>query len=49
MTMIDLNVLPNGSYDILIGTEWLEKEEAHIKCLGKIVTFVYQYGKNHTI
>ena len=31
-TYADLNVLPLGSYDVLIGMDWLETHRANIDC-----------------
>jgi len=35
----DLNVLPLGSYNILIGMDWLEKHWSLINCKTKIINF----------
>eukprot|EP00253_Pinus_taeda_P016981 PITA_16981 len=35
----DLNVLPLGSYDILIGMDWLEKHWSLVDCKTKIIYF----------
>eukprot|EP00253_Pinus_taeda_P013617 PITA_13617 len=37
--MADLNVLPLGSYDILIGMDWLEKNWPLVDCKTKIIYF----------
>ena len=34
-TRVNLNILPLGSYDILIGMDWLEAHRAIIDCLHK--------------
>jgi len=35
----DLNVLPLGSYSILIGMEWLEKHWSLINCKTKTISY----------
>eukprot|EP00253_Pinus_taeda_P027426 PITA_27426 len=41
---IDLNVLPLGSYDILIGMDWLEKHWSLVDCKTKVIYFRDQHG-----
>eukprot|EP00253_Pinus_taeda_P028245 PITA_28245 len=40
----DLNVLPLGSYDILIGMDWLEKHWSLVDCKTKIIHYRDQQG-----
>eukprot|EP00253_Pinus_taeda_P011376 PITA_11376 len=40
----DLNVLPLGSYDILIGMDWLEKHWSLVDCKIKIIYYRDQQG-----
>eukprot|EP00253_Pinus_taeda_P022911 PITA_22911 len=35
----DLNILPLGSYDVLIGMDWLEKHWALVKCKTKMIRY----------
>ena len=35
VTCVDLNVLPLGSYDDLIGMDWLEPHRVNIDCYNK--------------
>ena len=35
VTCPDLNVLPLGSYDVLIGMDWLEAHRAKLDCYNK--------------
>jgi len=42
---VNLNVLPLGSYDVLIIKDWMEKHEAIIKCLNEMVSYLNQDGK----
>ena len=35
VTYVDLNVLPLGSYDVLIGMDWLEEHRAIFDCYHK--------------
>ena len=32
---VDLNVLPLGSYDVLIGMDWLEAHKVNLDCYNK--------------
>ena len=34
-TCVDLNVLPLGSYDVLIGMDWLEAHRVKLDCYNK--------------
>eukprot|EP00253_Pinus_taeda_P019676 PITA_19676 len=42
--MADLNVLPLGSYDILIGMDWLERHWSLVDCKTKIIYYRDQHG-----
>ena len=42
---VKLNVLPLGSYDILIGMDWLEKHRVILKCYDKTFTCINNDGK----
>ena len=35
VTCVDLNVLPLGSYDVLIGMDWLEAHTTKLNCYNK--------------
>ena len=35
ITCVDLNVLPLGSYDVLIGMDWLEAHRVKLDCYNK--------------
>jgi hypothetical protein len=48
-TSIDLNIKPLGSYDILIGMDWLEKHHAVLDCHNKTFTCLDGYGKHSTV
>ena len=41
----DLNMLPLGSYDVLIGMDWLEKHWALVNCKTKIIQYKDDFGK----
>ena len=43
-TFVKLNVLPLGSYDMLIGMDWLEQRRVVLKCFDKTFTFVNNDG-----
>eukprot|EP00253_Pinus_taeda_P016846 PITA_16846 len=40
----DLNILPLGSYDILIGMDWLEKNWSLVDCKTKVIYFKDSLG-----
>ena len=48
-TSVNLNILPLGSYDILIGIDWLESHNVVINCLHKSFDCVDAEGNYHTI
>ena len=35
VTCVDMNVLPLGSYDVLIGMDWLEAHKVKLDCYHK--------------
>ena len=44
-TFINLNVLPLGSYDLLIGMDWLEQHRVILNCYDKTFTSINSDGK----
>jgi hypothetical protein len=48
-TSVDLNIIPLGSYDILIGMDWLEKHHAILDCHNKKFTCLDGNGKHSTV
>ena len=48
-TSVNLNILPLGSYDILIGLDWMESHKNIINCLHKIYNCIDEKGNYHTI
>ena len=44
-TPVKLNVLPLGSYDVLIGTDWLEKHIVVLNCFEKRFTCLDEKGE----
>ena len=48
-TIVNLNIMLLGSYDILIGLNWLEAHRAIINCLHKFFDFMDGKGKSHTV
>ena len=42
MTRINLNVFPLGSYDMIIGMDWLAKYKVILKCFDKTFTYVVE-------
>ena len=45
VTCVDLNVLPLGSYDVLIGMDWLEAHRVKIDCYNKTFKCMDEEGK----
>ena len=43
-TRINLNILPLGSYDILIGMDWLEQHHVMLGSLHKSILCTYSQG-----
>ena len=44
-TFVKLNVLPLGSYDILIGMDWLKQHRVVLNCFNKTFTCINNDGK----
>ena len=44
-TVVKLNVLPLGSYDLLIGMDWLEQHRLILNCCDKTFTCLNSDGK----
>jgi hypothetical protein len=44
-TNSDINIIPLGSYDVLIGMDWLDKHHAILDCHIKTFTCLDGYGK----
>ena len=44
-TYVKLNVLPLGSYDMLIGMDWLEQHRVVLNCFDKTFTCVNNDGE----
>ena len=44
LTYANLNVLPLGSYDVLIGMDWLEAHRANLNCYKKTFEFLDYKG-----
>ena len=42
---VDLNILPLGSYDLLIGMDWLEKRKAMMNCWDKTLHCIDEEGR----
>ncbi len=45
ITMEDLNIIPLGSYHVLIGMDWLESHHAILDCYNKTFTCLNDEGK----
>ena len=48
-TNVDLNIIPLGSYDILIGIDWLDKRYIVLDCDSKTFIFLDEEGKHSTM
>ena len=44
-TVVKINVLPLGSYDLLIGIDWLEQHRVILNCYDKTLTCLNSDGK----
>jgi hypothetical protein len=48
-TKVDVNIIPLGSYDCLIGMDWLEKHHVVLDCYNKTITCLDEEGKQGKI
>ena len=48
-TSIDINIIPLGSYDVLIRMDWLDKHHAFLDCHNKTFTCLDGNGKQSTV
>jgi hypothetical protein len=48
-TKVDVNIIPLGSYDFLIGMDWLEKHHVVLDCYNKTITCLDEKGKKGNI
>jgi hypothetical protein len=48
-TSTDLNIIPLGSYDVLIGMDWLDKHHVVLDCHNKTFTCLDGNGKQSTV
>jgi hypothetical protein len=46
---VDLNILPLGSYDCLIGMDWLDQHHAILDCRNKAFTFLDEEGNQGAV
>ena len=46
---VDLNVLPLGSYDVLIGMNWLEAHRVKFDCYHKTFEFMDEEGNPRVV
>jgi hypothetical protein len=44
-TIVDLNIIPLGSYDVLIGMDWLDVHHVVLDCHNKTFTCLDEEGK----
>jgi hypothetical protein len=43
-TKDNLNIVPLGLYDLLIGMDWLDDNRVVLECYNKAFTFLYEKG-----
>jgi hypothetical protein len=48
-TIVDLNIIPFGSYDIIIGMDWLEKDNVVLDYLNKTFTCLDEKRKHSNV
>jgi hypothetical protein len=48
-TKEDLNIIPLGSYDCLIGMDWLENHRVVLDCYNKVFTCLDEEGNSRTV
>ena len=48
-TFVDLNVLPLGSYDVLIGMDWLESHKVKLECYNKAFECLHEEGSSRIV
>ena len=48
-TSVDLNIIPLGSYDVLIGMDWLDKHHDVLDCHNKTFTCLDGNGKQSIV
>ena len=48
-TFVNLNILPLGSYDILISMDWLEQHRVILNCYDKTFTCINNDGKSISV
>ena len=49
VTCVDMNVLPPGSYDVLIGMDWLEAHQVKIDCCNKEFECLDEEGNSRIV
>ena len=49
VTYVDLNVLPLGSYDVLIGMDWLEAHGVKLDCYNKTFESMDEEGNPRVV
>ena len=49
VTCVDLNVLPLGSYDVLIGMDWLEAHKVKLDCYNKTFECMDEEGNPRVV
>jgi hypothetical protein len=48
-TKTDLNIIPLGSYDCLIGMDWLDEHHVVLDCYNKALTYLDEEGNSNTV
>jgi hypothetical protein len=48
-TRVDVDIIPLGLYDCLIGMDWLEKHHAFVECYNRTITCLDEGGKQDKV
>ena len=48
-TIVDMNLIPLGYYDVLIGMDWLDKHNVVLDCHNKTFTCLDEEGKKSIV
>jgi hypothetical protein len=48
-TKVDAKIIPLGSYECLIGMDWLEKQHVVLDYYNKTITYLDEKGKHENI
>ena len=49
LSKVNMNVLPLGSYDSLIGMDWLERHRVKVECYAKVLDCINEEGRSRIV